>query len=116
MDIPHIAHSQWGDDFDLIPSFSRYGNGRLALQLYMPDGQAFGTISVNVASDQIFTDTEMFIKDYSENFEIVTSLMREGWLECTDRSAQSGFVTIPVMRLAGPLLEFYNSLSSSEVL
>jgi hypothetical protein len=115
MDIPHIAHTQWGEDFDLIPSFGRYSNGRLALQLYMPDGQAFGTISVNVPSDQIFTDTELFIKNYSENEMIVTKMLHEGWLEATDRRVQSGHVQIPVMRLHGILLDWYNTLSPNEV-
>jgi hypothetical protein len=115
MRIPRLVHTQYDEVFDLVPSFERYGNGRLALRLYGDEGP-FATISVNVASDLIYTDIEMFVKNYSENEQIVTKMLHEGWLEATDRRVQSGHVQIPVMRLAGPLLDFYNSLSESEVL
>ena len=114
MIIPRLTHVQYGETFDLVPSFGRYENGRLALRLYSDEG-AFATISVNVPSDQIYTDTEMFVKDYSENEQIVDKLVHDGWLVGTDRQVRSGYVTIPVMRLAGDLLDFYNSLSDEEV-
>ena len=115
MNIPHIAHQQWSENFDLIPSFGRYMNGRLRFQLYMTDGQPFATISVNLANDQVFTDTEMFIKDYSENEEIVAALIEAGWITLTDRTVRSGHVTIPVGRLSGVLLDWYNTLTPEEV-
>lgn len=115
MDIPRIAHRQWDEDFDLIPSFGRYGNGRLALQLYGDDGP-FATISVNMVNDFLPTDDVMFVKDYAENEQIVQTLLEAGWLVPIDQSARpAGFTQVSVMRLAGPLLSWYDSLDDAEI-
>jgi hypothetical protein len=115
MNIPRLVHEQYGERFDLVPSFGRYGNGRLALQLYTHDGEPFATVSVNLPGDQLYTDADMFVKDWSENEQVVQTLVKEGWLVRTGRSGRSGFVMVPVMNLAGPLLDWYDTLSKEEV-
>jgi hypothetical protein len=115
MNIPRLVHEQYGERFDLVPSFGRYGNGRLAFQLYTHEGEPFATISLNMPGDQLYTDSEMFVKWYAENDLIVQTLLREGWLERTGRKTRTGYVEVPVMNLAGPLLEWYDSLSDEEV-
>lgn len=115
MNIPHISHDQWGEHFDLIPSFGYYDNGRLAFQLYMPHGEPFATISVNLPNDRITHETQMFVKNYAENEEIVKTLIEAGWIVLEGGNLRSGFVDVPVGRLAGPLLDWYNTLSKEEV-
>lgn len=117
MNIPTLTHQQWGEVFTLIPSFGRYENGRLAFQLYMEDGEPFATVTVNMpAADLGENEHTVFVKNYAENEEVVKTLVKEGWLTPLPVTTKSGYVSVPMMRLDGVLLEWFQSLDASEVL
>lgn len=99
-----LNHRQWGDEFNLIPRFGNYENGRLAFRLVDNEmGEPFATITVNLPDAPLLADGEVYVKDWAENEEVVKNLVESGWLVPTGDSVQSGFVSAKVMRLAGEL-------------
>jgi len=58
---------------------ARYSNGRIALQTYTADGEPFMTCSVNVP-DQPCGESEVYIKNYSENEGITKWLLAQAIL------------------------------------
>lgn len=83
--------------WNCILKWSKYGNGRAALQL-IDDGELVLTATVNLP-DEDLEDNEVFIKDYSENDGILEVLVNAGIIEDTGKRVRSGFVTIPVCRV-----------------
>jgi hypothetical protein len=113
MDIPRLTHTQYGEEFELIPSFGQYDNGRLAFRLYDDDGP-FATVSINLPGTTLYEDDMIFVKSYAENEEIVKTLVTAGWLVPTERQVKSGYIEVPVMRLGGPLRQWFYSLTDAE--
>jgi len=98
-----ITHrSPYSDDvYTLVPRWSKYGNGRIALQLYsVEDGQPYATASINLPEQDIKPD-EVAIKDYSENEGILDAIVIAGLVETPHRFVRSGMVRIPVCRIIG---------------
>lgn len=106
-----------GQVHDLIPRVSSYSNGRVALEFWFadPEMEEFATeegpflapyakVTVNMPDDHL-NEGEFFVKDWAENEDLVRHLREAGWLTHTGREVLSGFVTVPVMRAAGPLAD-----------
>ena len=98
MKITHLS-PYTGETYTLVPHWSKYGNGRVALQLYsVEDGQPYATASVNLPEHNIGPD-EIAVKDYSENEGILDSLLKAGLVETPNRYVRSGMVRIPVCKI-----------------
>ncbi|NJN00205.1 MAG: hypothetical protein HC793_00520 [Aquincola sp.] len=66
-------------------------------------GEALATFSVNLRPYGVCTAPEEFCaKTYEENASLVQPLLDSGWFEVTDKSARSGFATVPIWRLREP--------------
>lgn len=100
-----IQHKQWGETFDLAPKFGQYANGRLAIQLFDAIEGPFCTVTVNMVDAPDLPEGEVYVKDWSENEEIIKTLVESGWLVDTGRSVPAGYVSAKVMRLGDSLAE-----------
>jgi len=77
---------------------ARYADGSLALQLVDKNfGDPVAMITTRI--DGLEQD-ELAIKNWSENEGMYTTLLRAGVVRRAHRSVRSGFVTVPVTRLA----------------
>lgn len=103
---PTFSHTQYDEPFELVPEFGRYSNNRIGLQLFTDYGEPFAKITVNLP-DQPAPNDDLFIKDYSENELVVAKMVEMGWLVRTGERVQSGFVSVPIMRLGGELLDYF---------
>jgi hypothetical protein len=108
--IPTLTFDCWGDTVTVVPELGRYGNGRLAISFSDDDGP-FDTATVNMPDHPIGVG-EVFVKTYSETQPLVEAMFAAGWIEHAGRSAQSGFVNIPAVRLVG---DFAAWVAQSEV-
>ena len=80
----------------------RYPNGDIRLQLYNLDGPvATGTAEL---PQRLGTD-EIAIKDYGESQGMLSALIESGLDELPHRCIENGYVTIPICRSKGELLE-----------
>jgi hypothetical protein len=107
---PNIRFTSYGEDFTLVPVIDRYSNGRLAISMMYYDDEMdmyapFAKVTVNMPEDHL-NEGEVFVKDWSENAELVEFLVEQGWLTRTGREVLSGYVAPAVMRPAGPLADF----------
>ena len=74
-------------------------NGRTALQLIdQEDGGPVAIATTNLPEEEL-GENELFIKNYSENEGMLDCLVDAGYVEATERTVRSGFVTIPVVKL-----------------
>ena len=78
--------------------YPRYSNGRTAIVL-THRGEDWATASVNVVAVGMEPD-EVGIKDYSENEGMLDALIAAGVVQAPHRFADSGYVRIPICRLA----------------
>jgi hypothetical protein len=102
-----FTFTSFGTDYTLTPEMSTYTNGRPCLNLLYWDDEMqcwapFATITTNLP-DQHLNEGEVFVKDWSENEEIVAYLVARGILTPTGREVISGFVAPQVMRLDNAL-------------
>ena len=90
----------------VFPSLAHYDNDRLAIQLLdAVDGDSWGVLTVNVPQAILQSD-EVICKNYSENEAVYKAAVEAGWLVPTGRLIPSGFVELPVCRVAGDLIAF----------
>ena len=86
----------------------RYPNGDIRLQLYNLDGPvATGTAQL---PQRLGTD-EIAIKDYGENQGMLSALIESGLVELPHRCIENGYVTIPICRSKGELLEVIQQIA-----
>lgn len=94
-----ITHKSPYGDYELVPSFGRYGNGQTAIKLIdSADGFPFATATVCV-EDNLLKEDEVAIKNYSENEGILESLIDAGIIEHPHAFIQSSHVRIPICKL-----------------
>ena len=71
-------------------------NGRIVLQLVDSETSApIATATVNMP-DEYLAETEVLIKDYSENEGMLAALVEAGIVTDTGQKVNSGFVQIPI--------------------
>jgi hypothetical protein len=93
-----IHKSQYGGEYQLSLGFGKYANGQTRIQLYdKTDGMPYATATVAV--DYELGETEVAIKNYSENEGILESLIEAGVIGHPRTFIQSGYVKIPVCKL-----------------
>lgn len=80
----------------------QYNNRRTALQLVawedqddVYEGDLIATCTVNIPEIDL-EESEVIIKDYSENEGMLNSLLDANVVKLTGKSIQTGFVTCPV--------------------
>lgn len=85
---------------DVTAVFSRYtDNGNIAIVLMLPDGERLATATVNVGVPGVF------IKDYAENEGMLEQLVAKGLVQEIGAYVQSGFVSVPEVKLLGMFAE-----------
>ena len=83
--------------YTLQIQYGTYQEGNTSMQLIdCADGFPFATATVNLPG---LTETEVAIKNYSENEGVLNFLLDNEIIEAPHRFVQSGFVNIPVCRL-----------------
>lgn len=88
----------------------KYNNSRPALQLIdSVDGEPVATASVNL-SNIILGEDEICIKDYSENEGMLKALQDAEVVGHVERFVQSGYVTIPIVKIEANLSKVYNNI------
>lgn len=99
MSIYNISlHGMPGEQVTL--SRKRYGNGRMALQLFTLDLEPYAMATVNLP-EIAMAPTEIAVKDYSENEGMLQFLIDNNIVEPPHRFASSGFVVVPICSLKG---------------
>lgn len=78
---------------------TEYLNGRTAIELYMPDGERFATLSVNLPNEPNPPAGCFWAKTWSENAPLRSPALRSGLFEDTGRRVQTGFVLAELWRL-----------------
>lgn len=81
--------------------FSRYANGRLAIQLHDDSGEPFATATINVPTMPLAED-QVLIKDYGENEGLLTALEEAGVVRTTGVRCRLGYVQADVCHLLIP--------------
>lgn len=77
----NIILNMYGEQEIVKIKMEKYNNGAAACVLLASDGQPFATLSVNVSGiSEKLPKGEFFLKDYSENREIVDELIKQGIL------------------------------------
>ncbi len=85
--------------YECVLVSSRYHHGnRVSLQLIDVSGEPVAVCSVNLPDDYL-GENEIFIKDYSENAGMADFLVKEGIVELTGETVQTGYVSVPKCRL-----------------
>lgn len=85
----------WGEEFEIEVDTTKYSaNGNTAVMLNTVDGEAFAMLSVN--TDVALPDNHFYLKDYSENEQIVANpAVQELYTPCeVHGQVSSGFVTL----------------------
>ncbi len=97
-----ITLKSYGNEEQVIIKDGKYGNGATAITLIsVSDGQPYATISVNITGEsEKLPKNEFYVKDYSENEDIVRQLIQQQILIPTGKSVQTGFVTVKSYKLA----------------
>lgn len=79
--------------------FKAYSNGRTAIELVDHiDGSPIAVATVNLP-DEPLDESEVFIKDYSENEGMLVALINANIISYPISFVESGFVTIPKCKL-----------------
>jgi hypothetical protein len=85
-----------------------YSDGNTALSMYdTEDGSAITCVSINLApvEAELLEDRALiYLKDYSENEEMLDLLVAEGIVERTGHTRQSGYIEAPLVRIIDPEL------------
>ncbi len=77
-----------------------YGGAKAIFLIDARDGEPVATATVNVEGvSETLPESEVLIKDYSENEGMLDALVEAGLVEDTGRRVRTGYVTVPVARL-----------------
>jgi hypothetical protein len=91
--------------------FGRYGNGRIAIQLYndepideghyiaQPGTSLIATATVNVVDCELLGKNQIIIKNYSENEGMLEALVQAKIISTPVGKAKTGFVTVAICDL-----------------
>ena len=80
-------------------ALGRYGNKRIALQLYAAeDGEIIATASVNVP-DEPCPEGHTFIKSWSENEGMLLTLVKAGVVEDAHHSVRTGYCMASLVKV-----------------
>ena len=81
--------------------YPRHAGGARAIYLVdAADGEPVATATVNVEGvSEVLPETEVLIKNYSENEGMLNALVEARLVEDTGRRVPTGYVTVPVVRL-----------------
>ena len=74
--------------------------GQRAVEIIRDDGEPLTTLTVNLEQSVGLEDNQVFIKDWSENEEIVDQIYDLGLFEDTRERVPTGFVVAPLWELA----------------
>ena len=97
MPVPEI---RWRDQvFTMVANGTYAVTGRPVYVLLTPDGAMYGRVSVNL--DTPLNPGEFLVKNWSENEGLLEALVDAGVVIDTGDRIPSGYVDIPVVRLAG---------------
>jgi len=80
-------------------AYPRYQNNRIAIELVTARQESWAVASVNLPNERM-EETEVAIKDYSDNEGMLDALIAAGVVQAPHRFADSGYVRIPICRLA----------------
>jgi len=81
-------------EYDAVLEFGKYRNNRTAIECIDPeDGESIAVATVNLP-DSPLNDDEVFIKDYSENEGILSSLIANNIVSDPIDVIPSGFVVV----------------------
>jgi hypothetical protein len=87
-----------GDTYQVRVEIGKYQQGNPAIELYdLEDGFPFAKSTVNIPG---LEKDEVAVKDYSENEGMLDFLVDNGIVHPPHRSESSGYVTLPVCKLA----------------
>ena len=96
-----MEFSHFGNKYEGGLEFGRYGNGNLAVQLNLDNGEPYATLSVN--TELALADNEFVAKTYSENEGLVEQFIEKGHFVPVSISAPVGFApSQPILRLSPP--------------
>ena len=96
MPVPEI---RWRDQvFTMVANGTYAVTGLPVYVLLTPDGAMYGRVSVNL--DTTLLPGEFLVKNWSENEGLLEALVEAGAVVDTGRRIPSGYVDIPVVRLA----------------
>lgn len=96
-----MEFSHFGNKYEGRLEFGRYGNGNLAVQLNLDNGEPYATLSVN--TELALADNEFVAKTYSENEGLVEQFIEKGHFVPVSISAPVGFApSQPILRLSPP--------------
>ena len=89
-----IKLSLYDEDYTLFIKKEKYrNNNSMSVSLIdKEDGSPFATISVNLPESDNLSKDEFFVKDWSENKDIVQQLIKQKVIIPTGKSARSGYV------------------------
>jgi hypothetical protein len=73
-------------------AYTRYGNGRLAVQLFTDEGEPFATLSTNIP-DVGLGANQFFMKDWSENAPVAAAVRGLGVFRDVGHRVATGYVT-----------------------
>jgi hypothetical protein len=86
-------------NYDVTLSIVTYNDGgRRGIKLTTVSGEPFGTATVNLPDAELEPD-EVCIKTWGGNEGMLDFLVRNGIVEPTGRTVQTGFVDAPVCKL-----------------
>ncbi len=79
---------------------SEAGGSKAIFLVDARDGEPVATATVNVEGvSETLPESEVIIKDYSENEGMLDALVEAGLVEDMGRRVRTGYVTVPVARL-----------------
>lgn len=105
-----FEYNCFGSTYKVQFAVGRYGNGNLALEMMGAEGtedEGEPIVRVTVNPDIPLPDTQIAIKDYSENEGMVDFCKKIGIIGKLVRTIPSGFVEIPVYELTESGLEIF---------
>lgn len=83
------------DGTEVTLKFGRYGNGRLALQLFDEDNCPYTTVTVNLVNESVCNSMCTFIDTNNNGDDIITWLEDNGLGRALGLYGESGFCTYP---------------------
>jgi len=96
-----IQVSMFGQKYGIYLSKKEYHNGCLAILASTDDGEPFATISTLLPESENLDKDSFYVKNWSENEEVVDQLIKQGVL-IVDRKAPvvaTGFVLVAAYKL-----------------
>lgn len=100
-----IKFKAYGEEQEVILRLNSYGNGRLAIESLLLDGEPWGLLTVNIPDSPVEEDEACLD---TNNWEDVVQLVEEYHLgENTGKLAFSGYCVYPIYKFDRKILNTY---------